>query len=784
MIRSVSVFCLVLCLTVQVNAQSSVRLKYADSVRNAGDYGMAARLYSALLEDVTESDLSERSIRTSLLLSAYGSRAFCHKKLANYAMAAADYDAALHLAALLHDDADRYVLCLNKSDLLIQMGAYEDAEQLLLSVPASAANLTTHRMSNLSTVYQMQGKATKAISLLDSLLAGDMDAKEKCVAFQNRGMCRLHLDRPDYAGAVRDFDKALSFCSDQDTGYYIILSNKAVADAHLGRFDAAVDEIDACVSWFSEKLGRSHPDCIIALRKRAEILYGMKKPVAARDAFREYYLREKTFVLTNFMSMTEQNRLDFWKKEKPFISEIFALEEEDPDFLFDVALFRRQVALLGKRDSADILQKLAVSKDRIADCLKDNDIAIEFIKYEKDGGNKYGALQISGAGGKNARFIPLWAEEDIAAFDVGGTRLDSALCSRSAVDKNKIYRSRALSSFVWDKLLPHIPVGSTVYFAPDGLLHLLAIEYLPSVNGGGYDMRRLTTTGLLAEERDGGPADGATGSLVVGGLNYDMAAVSKRLPAAPDRRAYDYLTDKRRRMLFPYLPGSRIECDSVGVLLSGVHRTDDCDESVLKETMGTYKNVHLATHGYSLNVDIPSVPYSFRDSISEDKSLLACGIAMSGANVVHQDASREDGLLSARELCEMNLSGVDLFVASCCQSAQGRVSDEGPAGIVRGLKKAGVRTIIASLWPVDDRATMLLMQFFYDFWREGKGKDGRGCTKTQALQFAQNRVRQTPGTPRTTRIFNASKKRGEAVTRMSGYDAPCYWAPFIIIDDV
>ena len=268
-------------------------------------------------------------------------------------------------------------------------------------------------------------------------------------------------------------------------------------------------------------------------------------------------------------------------------------------------------------------------------------------------------------------------------------------------------------------------------------------------------------------------------------MDYDfIAPIDEGETFSANKDAYNYLRQNKKLSSFKYLPGAKAESDSILNYLSAIDRIEDIDESSLKNKLSNYGKVHLATHGYSWHVDVPSVPYAFRDSITEDKSLLASGIALSGVNVLYRFPLHDDGLLSARELCEMNLSGVDLVVASSCQSAQGRVSDEGPTGLVRGLKKAGVRTIIASLWPVSDKATMLLMQFFYDEWREGKGKDGKGCSKTHALHLAQERLKEVDGNSVKIRTYNSSRKTGDYKTITTKYDSPYYWAPFIIIDDI
>lgn len=79
-----------------------------------------------------------------------------------------------------------------------------------------------------------------------------------------------------------------------------------------------------------------------------------------------------------------------------------------------------------------------------------------------------------------------------------------------------------------------------------------------------------------------------------------------------------------------------------------------------------------------------------------------------------------DGILSARELAEQDLSNVNLLVLSACQSGLGYICTDGVYGLQRGLKTAGVKAIIASLWRVDDQATMLLMIKMYEYLGQGK----------------------------------------------------------------
>ncbi len=128
----------------------------------------------------------------------------------------------------------------------------------------------------------------------------------------------------------------------------------------------------------------------------------------------------------------------------------------------------------------------------------------------------------------------------------------------------------------------------------------------------------------------------------------------------------------------------------------------------------------------------------------------------SGANVALKGEAigedTEDGVLTAEELSMMNLGNVDLVVLSACESGLGESSGEGVFGLQRGFKMAGARSLLMSLWKVDDDATQLLMTSFYKNLLSG-------ASKSVALKQAQERVRQT-----------------------KGFEDPEYWAGFILLD--
>jgi CHAT domain-containing protein len=212
------------------------------------------------------------------------------------------------------------------------------------------------------------------------------------------------------------------------------------------------------------------------------------------------------------------------------------------------------------------------------------------------------------------------------------------------------------------------------------------------------------------------------------------------------------------------------------IVPNGAIRYEMC-ESDIKRLLPTFDMVHIATHGYCLDMGIRKQPEYLADSIPYDKSLIASGLALSGVNKAIARGFGDDELLSAREICDLDLSNVDFVVLSACQTAQGKITDEGAAGIVRGLKNAGVKTILATLWSVNDTSTMLFMQELYRQIDAGK-------SRYEAFIAAQEYLRNYRK-ERTYRRFSAQKlaRSRTGYSETISYAAPYFWAPFILIDE-
>jgi CHAT domain-containing protein len=113
----------------------------------------------------------------------------------------------------------------------------------------------------------------------------------------------------------------------------------------------------------------------------------------------------------------------------------------------------------------------------------------------------------------------------------------------------------------------------------------------------------------------------------------------------------------------------------------------------------------------------------------------------------------ENGILFADDVAKMNLLGTELVALSACVTALGKVNNsEGVFGLQRAFKLAGARTLVMSLWEVDDQGTSMIMGEFYRNWLSG-------MSKQEAFKKAQKTLRGNPG-----------------------FALSYYWAAFVMMD--
>ncbi len=189
----------------------------------------------------------------------------------------------------------------------------------------------------------------------------------------------------------------------------------------------------------------------------------------------------------------------------------------------------------------------------------------------------------------------------------------------------------------------------------------------------------------------------------------------------------------------PRLPHTRDEADAIATLvvdneLYGALDFNANRDAVLGLHWADYRIAHFATHAL-LNARHPELS----------------GIVLS---LYDKDGRAEDGFLRVNDIYNLHMPA-DLVVLSVCESAVGKsIGGEGAANLARAFFYAGARRVVASLWPVDDRASVAFMHAFYT------GMIGKRLDPQQALVWAQDQMRHS-----------------------ERWRAPYYWGGYIVEGD-
>lgn len=445
----------------------------------------------------------------------------------------------------------------------------------------------------------------------------------------------------------------------------------------------------------------------------------------------------------------KQNELNILEEREPFAVEKHLAVQEQANLL------EKQITL----NSATYRKhstETQITWEGIRNELTTNQLAIEyFVVPMNDDSIIYCALLLRHESNYPV-LVRLFEEKDILPL--------TTVATNGKFDPNSVYsytkNGKELSKIIWNKLLPYIKQGETIYFAPSGLLHQLAIEALPfdslHTMADMFNLVRLSSTCEIAIKKSNTCYTSAT---LYGGIQYNLKECEK-----------DIKNDTIDRGILFFLKESELEVKDISELMrhnniqARVLTAQQATEESFKALNGMRENIiHVATHGFYWTDSIASSKDYFVHTISKFDSSMSIdplnrsGLLFAGAQLAMDGVSspmgKENGVLTAKEISLMDLRDANLVVLSACNTGMGDITGEGVFGLQRAFKQAGAQTIVMSLWSVNDKATRLLMAEFY------KNLLTYHQSKHEALTIAQRRMRQHPK-----------------------YSSPYYWAGFIVID--
>ena len=670
----------------------------------------------------------------------------------------------------------------NYGQFLLSAGDYDKCLDLIERVCFPSGTDEQLRLEGLrASALARKGETGQALELLDRLLAdsmcGQIPAPSPTVTtlIQNRGF--LHFLSGNYQEAADDLSAAMSRLGGKEKE--ITRANLALALGYGGDQERALHIVDEALENLEKLVGRSDADYITALRKKGEIIVLSGRKDKALSSFKDFFQLEKNRLSAVLPDLSPGMRLNYWTMEKPLLSRCFLTEEADPVFLFDVALMRRETSLLSRNSGEDPIHRINADSHTVKNLLGKNEAAVAFISYPGPDGNILYAAVTLDCNGK-ASFIPLFDNQFVYSSSQGSRALYDRLLSEDPRDKNTIYSDSILGSKIWTPIIETLPASTErIHFAPEGVFHLWGIENMPFP---GKDKVSLIRHFSLLDIKPGKDSVNEAKALLAGGFDFDdVSSSDSGLPAqsqATNSDAYEELTRSfgENERFFDYLPGTANEIKACNKFLHNAEILSFLTEETLKEDAPSYALLHLATHGYTLDCGLAASALP-TDSIGFDLTLLRSGVALTGANILGKERGRDDGILSAREICDLDLSEVDMVVLSACQTAKGLISDESASGLIRALKIAGAGTIVATLWEVDDRSAVLFMESFYKGLQEGKDRQSAIETARETTASYVSKIHR-----KKFNTASLSRKRTGEVSVSTPYAEPWYWAPFIIID--
>jgi CHAT domain-containing protein len=315
----------------------------------------------------------------------------------------------------------------------------------------------------------------------------------------------------------------------------------------------------------------------------------------------------------------------------------------------------------------------------------------------------------------------------------------------------------------WKPIRDKIGTAQKVYFSADGVYHQLNLLTLQNPETSKY-VSEETNIQLVSNTKDlvlfNKPK-----KLQKNFKEYEVHLFgfpdygNKTNSANSDRGTFAIQLDTTQRFFdarggISSLPGTKKEVENIGNfaktqnLKTFIYTGKQASEDNLKK-LSNPDVLHIATHGFFL-ADLPMNEEDGKMAgqsreVQVENPLLRCGLLLADAQdglKNGEQEGKENGVLTAQEAMNLNLDHTDLVVMSACETGLGEiVNGEGVFGLQRAFQTAGAKTVLMSLWKVDDAATQEMMSLFHENLLVKK------LSKREAFSQAQNKLKEKYGSP-------------------------------------
>lgn len=729
--------------------------------------------------------------------------------LKEYQAALDNYFEALRLYEAIGSD----FTALNKflvGRILYQKGEFEQAftyyqESLDLSRKAGDRVVEAHALRGLGTAYFARGDAVGALTQFDAALKIYREGgNRRSQAYALNDIGHVYAASGDLPKALASYAEALLIMRDirDRRGEALTLFNTAKAELERGNLTAALSLVQDSLN-ISESLrtkvsnSRLRTSYFASVNEHYELCINVLMRLHAQRPGKEFdaaalvaseRARARSLLDSLFeekIQLQKGRASELLQREQEMLRELDERAEYQARLLSgqpadeEVERIAQEIRGL-TMEYDDIRSKLREQSPRLATLTQPAQIRAEDIQnvVKEDGDT----LLLEFALGDERSYLWLASPHDITGYELPNRSTIEGLARRvydlltvrqsmpkrpTPADEERLresdaeYRreSAALSTMLLGPVAERLG-SKRLLIVSDGLLKYIPFEALPAP-GGGPDVATpeplffnheivglpsaLTLTALRSEKR---PASAAGESIAVIAdpvFEKDDPRVLVSQASGEGRTAEDGGTpnnslrdsgEQGDRPTYSRLPSTLREAKAIEKAAPpGSVRMatgfDATKELVVNRGLGSYRVIHFATHGV-LNSASPELS----------------GIVLS---LVNERGASRDGFLRLHNIYDMELS-TDLVVISGCRTGLGRnVKGEGVVGLTSGFMYAGAKSVVSSLWKVDDDATAELMSQFYAAMLQD------GSTPAAALRTAKRKI-----------------------SEQERWRAPFYWAAFTL----
>jgi CHAT domain-containing protein len=609
---------------------------------------------------------------------------------------------------------DGYGYC-GRSIALAEQGEFRQSiraasKALHIGQTSDNEDLRSLAQRDLAIAYNYAGLLDEAERFAQGALALKPKNPQQAHAPAHKVLGDVAVRRGRYGDAAEAYKRSLALASDRFRP--LVLVSLANAYTAAGRPREALEQLDLLPAAEARKLGAFYE------RSRANALLAGGLPDQALVLFRQI-LADTTSAdaLYNRLWATEGvGRVELRRGDKPaalkayletvrladslrgkfqseeFKTGLFGDIQKVFDTALDLSISTRDFEAAWSLSEASRSRQLLDSiRDRAADSLAEQRVSLQELQKTLASGEAVLQFHVL----ENRSIAWLITRSGMSASVIGQGQAGLAPLVenfRSSVIERR-RDTASLAAGLYKLLLGDLDVTPVLrlFVVPHGPLHYLPFQALH--DGRGYLIERSALTvwpssavGARLQARGNAPAPAL--------LGFGNPSTDKNVP----------------------LPGAEREVQQVARLFprNEVFVQQDATKERFKAGAGRANIVHVAAHAELDDVD----PLFSR--------------------ILFASTSTEPGLLEAREIYTLDLRGVRLITLSACESGLGRVArgDE-IIGFTRSLLSAGATSIVASLWPVADDSTDVLMGRLY---RElAAGRDLMAGMQLAQLEVQKNR---------------------------------------------